>query len=123
MNRRTFLKAVFAAAVTPASVVRALYSPKAGMSDRDIADVITMTLNDLKVDPEWQKTLRRQRQLFKELEEAYEHYNEALFGRKSVLYCGKPTVTDTFYDMFKAGIIKTKPDTVESWEQPPRRRL
>ena len=29
MNRRTFLKAVFAAAVAPASVVKGLYGPKA----------------------------------------------------------------------------------------------
>jgi hypothetical protein len=79
MNRRTFLKAVFAAAVTPASVVRALYSPKAGMSDRDIADVITMTLNDLKVDPEWQKTLRRVHLYMEEYAEALEGFHKVFF--------------------------------------------
>ena len=47
MQRRTFLKAVFAAAVAPASVVKALYRPEAGLSDKDIADVLTATLNDL----------------------------------------------------------------------------
>ena len=46
MDRRTFLKAVFASAVAPASVVRALYKPNLGFSRdryRQIAKSLTFS--------------------------------------------------------------------------------
>jgi len=47
MLRRTFLKAVFAAAVAPASAVKALYRPQVGLTDDTIRDLIATTLNAL----------------------------------------------------------------------------
>ncbi|MBE3035714.1 MAG: hypothetical protein IMZ70_01320 [Candidatus Atribacteria bacterium] len=51
MERRTFLKAVFAAAVVPASVVECLYRPeKKGLSEKDLRDMIKTTLSDMPTD-------------------------------------------------------------------------
>jgi hypothetical protein len=47
MDRRTFLKAVFAASVAPASCVKSLYRPSTGLTDGEISDLISVTLHDL----------------------------------------------------------------------------
>ena len=47
MDRRTFLKGLFAVAVTPPSIVKVLYRPEAGISQKDLCDLITEILHQL----------------------------------------------------------------------------
>lgn len=50
MDRRTFLKGVFAVAVTPASAVLEVYRPRGGVSEKDLRELITATLQDMDFD-------------------------------------------------------------------------
>lgn len=69
MERRDFLKCLFATALAPASAVKELYRPR--LSDRDIADVITATLHEL---PRGQI-----QNLFEQHAKAIEEFHKALF--------------------------------------------
>lgn len=71
MDRRTFLKGLFAATVVPSSVVKALYQPNAGMSEKDLCYIITETLNEL--------PRRRLQKLFEEYAETVEEFRKAVF--------------------------------------------
>lgn len=110
MDRRTFLKGLFVAAVTP-SAVRVLYSPKAGLSDKDISELITATLNDL--------PRGHLQNLFEEHAKAVEEVHKALFR------CFKPGIVKTKRigkdfegNVYKDGQMIKQTD----WPQPPKRR-
>ena len=71
MLRRTFLKAVFAAAVAPASAVKALYRPGAGLTDDTIRDLIATTLNALPKDGLWSLYIKDNKICYRTLEEEW----------------------------------------------------
>lgn len=115
MDRRTFLKGLFAVAVTPASVVRDLYSPKRWAGYTYGYTGITA-------------------ELIKEIRAA--HRNTIYQPPKEQIHCATPNVSDRLRDLFEFGILKTKRIgkdiegnvykdgrmiCLTSWPQPPKR--
>ena len=88
MDRRTFLKGLFAVAVTPPSIVKALYRPQAGIGQKDLCDLITATLHDMP-----RGFLQN---LFLEQAAIIENWNRAIFKPKGVNDVHSQSVQDSF---------------------------